>query len=293
MKKNLFIAAIAAMCFTSCSHDEPVATLTATVNTPDSMQTKAVCFAVSGDFQISTVPMTRAMTADGKSMTDLWVLDYQGSTLLQTIHQTSEDADFGTPTVNLDYGDHTIYFVASRGSSATLDTDAKTLTFGRVSDTFWQSLALTVTSTTDASRTVTLSRIVTKLKLVFTDAIPEGAATFNIVPATWYYSIDYTTGSPTAATPNPTISVNIPASEIGVTNEIVNIFGFSAVDEWTTDIALDCQNSSGAILGQAAITAAPFKRNRITSYSGPLFDRTRSMTLTLSDSWEDQYTATW
>ena len=293
MKKNLFIAAIAAMCFTSCSQEEPFATLTATVNAPDSMHTKAVCFAVSGDFQISTVPMTRAMTADGKSMTDLWVLDYQGSTLLQTIHQTSDDADFGTPTVNLDYGDHIIYFVASRGSSATLDTDAKTLTFGRVSDTFWQSLALKVSSTTDASRTVTLSRIVTKLKLVFTDAIPEGAATFNIVPATWYYGIDYTTGSPTAATPNQTISVNIPASEIGVSNEIVNIFGFSAVDEWTTDITIDCKNSSGAILGQAAITAAPFKRNRITSYSGPLFDRTRSMTLTLSDSWEDTYTATW
>jgi hypothetical protein len=293
MKKNLFFAAIAAMCFTSCSHDEPVSTLTATVNAPDSMRTKAVCFAVSGDFQISTVPMTRAMTADGKSMTDLWVLDYQGSTLMQTIHQTSEDADFGTPTINLDYGDHIIYFVASRGSSATLDSDAKTLTFGRVSDTFWQSLALTVTSTTDASRTVTLSRIVTKLKLVFTDAIPEGAATFNITPATWYYGIDYTTGSPTAATPNQTIPVNIPASEIGVSNEIVNIFGFSAVEEWNTDIALDCKNGSGAILGQAAITAAPFKRNRITSYSGPLFDRTRSMTLTLSDSWEDTYTATW
>ena len=65
MKKNLFIAAIAAMCFTSCSHEEPVATLTATVNAPDSMHTKAVCFAVSGDFHVSTAPMTRAMTADG------------------------------------------------------------------------------------------------------------------------------------------------------------------------------------------------------------------------------------
>lgn len=293
MKKNLFIAAIAAMCFTSCSHDEPVATLTATINAPDSMRTKAVCFAVSGDFQISTAPMTRAMTADGKSMTDVWVLDYVDGVLKQQLHQTGEDADFGTPTVNLDYGDHIIYFVASRGSSATLDSDAKTLTFGRVSDTFWQSLALKVSSTTDASRTVTLSRIVTKLKLTFTDAIPESAATFNVTPATWYYSINYTTGLPTAATQNQTISVNIPASEIGVSNEILTVFGFSAVDEWTTDIALDCKNGSGTILGQAAITAAPFKRNRITSYSGPLFDRTRSMTLTLSDSWEDTYTATW
>lgn len=293
MKKNLFFAAIAAMCFASCSHDEPVATLTATVNAPDSMHTKAVCFAVSGDFQISTVPMTRAMTADGKSMTDLWVLDYSEGNLLQTIHQTSEDADFGTPTINLDYGDHTIYFVASRGSSATIDTDAKTLTFGRVSDTFWQSLALTVTSTTDASRTVTLSRIVTKLTTVITDAIPEGAATFNLTPEAWHYGIDYTTGLPISSTASKSITINIPSSEIGVTNEHLSIFGFSSEDEWTTDIALDCQNSSGAILGQAAITAAPFKRNRITSYSGPLFDRTRSMTLTLSDSWEDTYTATW
>ena len=285
---------------------------------PTPTDKKTVTFRCTGDFDISTqafdaeksysVTMsenknlcvsaslrskTRSLTADGKTMTDLWVLDYMGDELTQTIHQTSDDADFGAPTVNLDYGDHIIYFVASRGSSATIDTDAKTLTFGRVSDTFWQSLALTVTSTTDASRAVTLSRIVTKLKLVFTDAIPEGAATFNITPATWYYGIDYTTGSPTAATPNQTIPVNIPASEIGVSNEIVNIFGFSAVEEWTTDIALDCQNSSGAILGQAEISVAPFKRNRVTQYTGPLFDRTRSMTLTLNDTWDDSYQATW
>lgn len=236
---------------------------------------------------------TRTLTADGKTMTDLWVLDYMGDNLAQTIHQTSDDADFGAPSIELDYGSHTLYFVASRGSGATIETEAKTITFAKVLDTFWQSLALTVTSSTESARTVTLSRVVTKLTLVFSDAIPTGAATFNFTPATWHYGINYQTGEPTATTASQTITVNIPSSVIGQTGLDASVYGFSGSTEWTTDIAINCKTSSDAILGQAEISAAPFKRNRQTVYTGPLFDRTRSMTLTLNDSWDDSYQATW
>lgn len=236
---------------------------------------------------------TRSLTADGKTMTDLWVLDYMGDELTQTIHQTSDDADFGAPSIELDYGIHTLYFIASRGQDATIDTDAHTITFGNVRDTFWKSLALTVTSSSDANRTVTLSRVVTKLTMVFSDMIPTGAATFNFTPALWQYSMDYTTGLPVSATPSQTISINIPSSNIGKSGIVASVYGFSGTDEWTTDISINCKTSEGAIIGQAEISDAPFKRNRQTVYTGPLFDKTRSMTLTLNDSWDDSYQATW
>jgi hypothetical protein len=42
-------------------------------------------------------------------MTDLWLFDYVDGTLVQTVHQVSTDADFGTPAPTLAYGEHRIY----------------------------------------------------------------------------------------------------------------------------------------------------------------------------------------
>lgn len=260
---------------------------------PDNTPVK-MTFAISGDFQLTTTPFTRALTADGKDMTDVWVLDYVGGELKQQLHQMSDDADFGTPTLNLSIDTHHIYFIASRGAGASLNTTTHALTFTSVRDTFWEDYEITISSgTSSGNRSVTLDRIVTKLKLTFTDAIPEGAATFNVTPSVWFYGIDYTTGEPSEATANGTITVNIPSSEIGMVNEAVSIFGFSSATEWTTNIAINCKNSADAVLGSAAITSAPFVRNRVSEYTGPLFTENGGMTLSLNTAWDDAYQGTW
>ena len=251
-------------------------------------------FAISGDFTLNTHEFTRALEADGKTMTDVWVLDYVGGELKQQLHQTSDDADFGSPTMDLSLGTHHIYFIASRGLAATLNTDDHTLTLGTVRDTFWKDYAITITSgTASSSRSVTLDRVVTKLKVVFSDAIPSGATTFNITPAAWYYGINYTTGEPISATPSQPITVNIPSSEIGLVNEAVSIFGFSSTTEWTTNIAINCKAANNDVLGSATITTAPFVRNRVSEYTGPLFGDSGAMTLSLNAKWDDSYTGTW
>ena len=252
-------------------------------------------FSISGDFTLNTHDFTRSLTADGKDMTDVWVLDYVDGTLVQQLHQSDNTAaDFGTPTLNLSIGTHHIYFVASRGFAATLNTNDHTLTFGTVRDTFWKDYAITITSgTASSSRSVTLDRVVTKLKVVFSDAIPTGASTFNVTPATWYYGINYTTGEPCAAITSQEVTVNIPSSEIGVVNEAVSIFGFSSATEWTTDIAINCKAANNDVLGSATITAAPFVRNRVSEYTGPLFGDSGSMTLSINATWDDSYNGAW
>jgi hypothetical protein len=138
-----------------------------------------------------------------------------------------------------------------------------------------------------------LDRVVTNLKLIFSDAIPTGAATFNVTPATWYYGFNYQTGEPTAAANRQITTVNIPSSEIGVVNETVSIFGFSSATEWTTDVSVDCKTSDGGVIGSATIAAAPFVRNRVSEYTGPLFGENGSMTLSLNTDWSTSYTGTW
>lgn len=251
-------------------------------------------FSITGDFTLTTNDFTRALTADGRDMTDVWVFDYQGTTLKQQIHQTNEDDDFGTPTMELGLGEHHIYFVASRGATPALDTDAKTITWTTVRDTFWKDYSINISSATSSgSRSVALDRVVTKMKVVFSDAIPTGAAAFNVTPASWYYGMSYQTGEPVTATSNRTVTVNIPNTSIGVTGESVSIYGLSSATEWTTDVALDCKDSENGVLGSATITAAPFLRNRVSEYTGPLFTAGGGMMLSLNTNWSTSYTGTW
>ena len=297
MKKYIIPAAVAALCFISCSTDEPTANLTARIKTDTTeMKHVTITFNCRG-FDFSTEPFaeTRALEADGKAMTDLWVLDYPNGQTAPTIqiHQTSDDEDFGSPTLNLAVGSHHVYFIASRGQDATIDTDAHTITFGKVRDTFYMDYEINVTATSNGSRSVTLERIVTKFTAIITDAIPEGAATFNIAPSQWYYGWDYVAGTPTTATTSQAITINIPASEIGKTDESLNVFGFSSDTEWTTDIALDCKTYTGYILGTATISDVPLKQNRITTFSGPLFSANGLTTVSLSTDWQKDYTGTW
>ena len=286
MKQQILTAIAVATILTACNSDD--------MHEADATSTTTITFSMTGDFQLTAHDFTRSLESDGKTMTDVWVLDYVSGELKQQLHQISDDADFGSPTMGLSLGTHHIYFIASRGAGASLNTTTHALTFTSVRDTFWKDYEITISSgTSSGNRSVTLDRIVTKLKLTFTDAIPEGAATFNVTPSAWYYGIDYTTGEPSAVTANGTITVSIPSSEIGLVNESVSIFGFSSATEWTTDVAVDCKKNDDTVLGSATIAAAPFVRNRVSEYTGPLFGDNGTMTLSLNTTWNDSYQGSW
>jgi len=267
------------------------------IETPTEQQTgptKKFTFTVKGDFSKDLkTKASEYLYADGKQMTDLWVLDYMDGTLVQQLHQVNTDDDFGKPVMQLAYGAHHIYFVASRGQSPTVSTTAKTIVFSKVLDTFWTDYEATVVSTSNGNRAVTLNRVVTRLKLTLTDAIAENTSTISTTPATWYYGINYSTGEPVEAKSNTAIVVNVPANMIGSTGETVNIYGFSGATEWTTDVAVVAKKSDDSVLGQAGMSDVPFKRNRSTEYSGPLFMTGGEVGITLSADWDDSATGTW
>lgn len=295
MKKVLFLLAAAVLC-ASCEkavfndiEDEGGAEY------PVYGKVKKFTFTLKGDFSDEWKPVTRVyLNADGKDLTDVWVLDYMDGNLVQQLHQSDNTAeDFGQPVMNLSYGTHHVYFIASRGTDAVLDTENHLIKFGKVLDTFYKDYEVSVVSTTNGNRAVTLDRIVTRLRLTFTDAISADAATINFAPHTWYYGWDYIAGEPADAKTDQTVTITIPDSEKGNTGVQANLFGFSTAAEWTTNVAINSKTSSNTIIGQASITSAPFKANRITEYSGPLFSSEGSMTLSINGTWDDAYNGVW
>lgn len=250
--------------------------------------TKAVTFTCQGDW----VQSTKDLAANGTSMTDIWVFDYVNGLLIQIIHQDDNTAaDFGSPSLDLSFGTHTLYFVASRGLTPTVNTTAHTITWVKPYDTFHKALTLTVDNST-GSQSVTLERMVGKLKMTINDAIATGTTQFIVTPATWYYGMDYTDGSPTASASNQAITISCPSNYVGESGKYLTVFTFSSSAQWNTNITLAANNGTTTI-SSVAINNIPIQRNRSTEYSGNLFTNNGSSTLTLNDTWGDPFTGTW
>lgn len=276
MKKQILILAAGALLFAACCKDA--------TETP----TKSITFNCSGDWTQNA----KDLTANGTSMTDVWVFDYVGNTLIQTIHQNDNTAaDFGSPSLDLSFGTHTLYFVASRGLTPTLNTTARTITWVKPYDTFHKALTLTVDNTT-GSQAVTLERMVGKLKMTINDAIATGTTQFIVTPATWYYGMDYTDGSPTASASNQAITISCPSNYVGESGKYLTVFTFSSSAQWNTNVTLAASNGTSTI-SSVSINNVPIQRNRSTEYSGNLFTNNGSTTLTLNDTWGDPFIGTW
>jgi hypothetical protein len=255
--------------------------------------TKSITFNVTGDFGRPT--FTRGtLQADGKDMTDLWIFDYVGDECVQIIHQEEDDEDFGEPTITMSYGEHHLYFVASRGVDPVVDDVEHNITWSAVRDTFWQAGSITIGTSTNAVQEVELVRKVAKMKVTINDEVPAGCSVLTMSPTTWYYGLDYITGTMTAESDNASMSVNVPASYAGTSGSLLaSFFTISNSTEWTTDVTLTAKNASNEVIGSVSLNDVPLKANRSTNYSGSLFSGGQPFLITLDEAWLDDVVLTW
>lgn len=283
------MALSAALMLTACGEHEMTEELTAGMTPADSMKSKTITFTFG---EISQRSMTRATLAE-LNLTDLWIFDYAGDELKQTIHQASTDAAFGSASLSLDYGEHTFYFVASRGVDPVIDTDTKTITWSSVRDTFHASLSIDVQPSSATSQAVTLSRVVGRLRISATDVVPANAAKLTITPSTWCYGLNYQTGEAVGSSTSP-IVVNIPSSYVGTQNLVTSFYTVSGSSAWQTNITVSLIASDESSLGSVTIPDVPIKRNHITSYSGGIVGAGRSISVNASDDdWVDDGNVNW
>ena len=290
MKKMMMALAVAAILPSCTKNDEPETMPTLEISLPfDSIATHAtVTFAFSGDVAITG--MTRATLAE-LNLTDVWVFDYVGGQLQGTIHQTASNASFGLPSLTVDYGDHTFYFVASRGDTPTID--GTTISWAKPSDTFWATLNLTVAPGSSITQAVSLHRVAARLRITVTDEIPATLASLSVTPSHWYYGLDYLTGD--AADDRQTArTVNVPASYVGTTGQLVaSFYTISPQAEWTTDVTLKATGTDNSTLSSISIKDVPMQRNHVTSYCGNILNAGRSITLSSNDEWVEDDAVTW
>lgn len=299
MKKAIIMALAVGLTMIACEKeimsDEPDNGAVVTDEHGNVLSAKRFTFTLKGDFSNEWKPTTRGyLEVDGRDLTDVWVLDYVDGVLQQQLHQddnTSED--FGRPSLALSYGNHHVYFIASRGINPTISTADKTITWEKPSDTFWADYSVTVVNSSNGNRAVTLDRVVTKFKAIVNDALPVGISSISIIPATWYYALNYQTGEATGAISNQPTVISIPQSYEGRTEVNFTIYSLSNITEWNTDISIVAKDGDQTVLGSATMNNVPLKAGRVTEYSGSLFSSAGSTTISLNDTWDDVYQGTW
>lgn len=289
MKKIMMAMTAALMLATmSCTREDgvPVTAKTGLMVDTDTLTDLVIHFDVP---QVTQQPMTRGTLSDAQ-MTDLWLFDFLGDDLIQTIHQSSTDDGFGSMAVTAETGTHHFCFVSSRGTNPTV-TEGE-IVWEKPSDTFWQVLTLNVTPQTATAQSVELQRVVARLRISVTDEVPANLSKLSITAETWHNGLDALTGDPTAFTPR-TATINVPASYVGTTGTLTaSIFGFCS-DDYTTDVTVSALDVNSQTIASVSLDDVPLSRNKTTVYTGPLFTRQPTFGLSTAEAWGDDITGSW
>ena len=271
MKKVLFIAAIV-VAFVSCSQEsEPT-------------QKKQVSFSVSA-FTVNQQPMDAPRhapildDADGQALTDLYLFD--GKTLL--VHQTSDQEDFGTISLQLDYGQHSLSFVATRSDGLSYENGI--LSCASLRPYFGKLLALNVDAST-GEQDVVLQRVTGMLIINIEDEVPSNCAKVNYAIATRYRDLNIETlAGVNGAAWNSDVSYT---NKVGLTNQSVNLNLLAATYgiAYTTTVTITAYNSGNTIIAQKVVDNVPINSNVKTTMSGSLFTGS-GFSISANHTWGD------
>ena len=307
--KLMMMAAVAAVGMTvvSCSSDNE--SLVEDVK-PGKAHVRLVCgmgVSVSPMGAPMRAPMTRAaLSANGKALTDLYILDYDKTTgkLLQVLHQTSTAADFAEPDLTLDYGEHVLKVVATRSQEPTLWDAQKTtwtvepniltpvtatqpvmLTSAKTSDTFGAEKEVSVGIGTAATVSITLDRLVAKLVVNSTDVFPDDCTTITL-DFQEHRTLSWTTMDVTEAVNNQRVAdvTNLR----GTTGTVLSYFVLAPKNGYQTDITLTTNRTEGNPYSTITVPGVTLERNKVTMITGPIYGHGQGVQVTVNDTWDSE-----
>ena len=299
--KLMMMAAIAAagMTIVSCSSDNEK--FVEEVE-PGKAHVRLVC-----GMGVSMSPMTRAaLTANGKALTDLYILDYDKATgkLLQVLHQTNTAADFAEPDLTLDYGEHVLKVVATRSTEPTLwdagnntwqvepniltpitATQPVMLTSAKTSDTFGAEKEVSVGIGMATTVSIAMDRLVAKLVINSTDVFPDDCTTITL-DLQEYLTMSWTTMDVIEAVNNQRV-VDV-ANLRGTTGTVLSYFVLAPKDGYQTDITLTTNRTEGNPYSTITVPGVTLERNKVTTIRGPIYGHGQGFQVTVNDTWVNE-----
>ena len=326
MKKTFMMAAAVAMCmaFASCGNEgaltESGSEQTQPTQKKERMRVKLTCsteLTLHDSDETESLdkarvarhlggPRRAALTANGKTLTDLYVLDYDKATgkLLQVLHQTSDAADFAEPDLVLDYGEHTLKVIATRSENPVLWDATSTpwavepnvltsvtatlptaLASSKTSDTFGAQRDVSVGIGKSTQVSITLERMVAKLVVKSTDMLPADCSTITL-DLDEHCAVAWQTMDVMEAVKNQRVA-DI-AQYAGTTGTTFALYFFAPAAGYTTDMTFSMNRTAGEPYAVFTVPAVPLERNKITTITGSFYNHQQGVQIKVNDEWSNE-----
>ena len=287
MKQLIFLSV--ALLFVACSHsdvdtdkgDQPLTPLTIRVN--------------EFSFEQETIAATRAVqnVADYNDVKAIDLAFFAGTTKVYSTTQLKGDAStyttFGEFECALPICTYTMVVIArgmSEGDIFTLTSPTQAAyETERPRETFCTTQTVTVKNAAPLDLSVTLNRIMAMFRINSSDTPSPGVARIRTSYAAGSKAFNPTTG---LATDNNGFSLTTSA---GVTNGHLNVYSnvFLTSDEQNMDVTIEALDASNTVLFSKTIANVPFKRNRVTRATGPVFTAESSdLSFQVETAWETE-----
>ena len=262
---------------------------------PDTSDEPAnVTFCVTGFEQIpfDDPVATRAASDISQVCSRINLVVYDGETKVKSVVQKKGDADYGTVAMTLPQGSYKVAIIGHSTSASATVTSLEKISFtsNLLSDTFSYYTEINVG---DEAQThdVTLRRVVAMFRLVQTKAFPQ-----EIKRLKFYY----TGGSSTLSAITGYGSVNSKQTvnlDVASGQKQFEVYTIPHAETGVLRMTISALDASETVLKECVLEEVPVQRNRITVYTGDLFDGSSAETgedtfrLKVETAWdgEDNY----
>ena len=236
---------------------------------------------------------TRAIEANGEALKELWVFDCYEDSCALVAKQTEAQDDFGVVSMQLSYGSHRLAFVASRGEGSDVDVDNGKIEWTKVKDTFWTVEDVEVARGGAAEMSVTLKRVVARMRVAMSDVVPSAMKKMRITAKGWYRGIDVRTGEAVGSLSSvdaiaETSEVDIPSAYVGTSKRLaVSLWSIGKSERWTQDVTIGALDENGESIGEAVCSGVPMERNRVTNVTGYFLSGGKLGNVLVDDGWDE------
>ena len=288
MKRLIFTAAVALLAASCSNENEELETETLV---PVTVQVND--FSVTLDESNTRAEDDVANYAGVKAIT-LAFYTSGGEEVYKVTQQKSDNTTyttFGQFKLNLYKGSYTMVVLGygqGEGDVFTLTSPTEAAYTGaHARETFSATQAVNITSTNAVNLSATLNRIVSKLVVLSTDNRTEDAANIQVTFAKGGKSFNPTTGlalSDEGLTNTVSISAAVGSSSTSAS------YLFLASNEESMDITIDVLDNQGNSISHRVVNSVPFKRNRSTKLTGPIYSASTTATFKVETAWETETT---
>lgn len=242
----------------------------------------------------TTVETASRATTEASSITrlDLALFDEAG-TRIAKINQEQTDADFVQPTLRVPEGNLQLVLIGHNGAGVATLTSPAEVTFpkNKVTDTFSAYRTLTIAEDTPSSLDIALTRVVSMVRVILTDAqLPADFSQLQL-----YYTGGSSTLNPQTAfgaknSRQTEVRTLVECTTTAEGYHVFEIYTFPHILEDELKLTLTPQDAQGqAIAPERVIEAVPVKLNCITECKGLLFtsgtNTSGTIHITLNDQW--------